>query len=179
MPRIIDNTLWNRLIRTLLVLCIVLRESGLACFRVYFNYLSFIDPASSTGNGIYSSFRNRNFWLEYSTPPTTKYPDYDEYYYNYGSTIKTTTPDPGPKFKDVMSNHSLVQVPIGSTAFLHCKVENLRDFQVSCLVFFSFSRKNCISRLQHQQNLYQTICYCYQITEGVLRGRSAKLSDMY
>ena len=134
--------------------------------KPYFNYLSFIDPASSTGNGIYSSFRNRNFWLEYSTPPTTKYPDYDEYYYNYGSTIKTTTPDPGPKFKDVMSNHSLVQVPIGSTAFLHCKVENLRDFQVSCLVFFSFSRKNCISRFQHQQNLYQTICYCYQITEA-------------
>ena len=106
------------------------------------NCLSFIDPASSTGNGIYSSFRNRNFWLEYSTPPTTKYPDYDEYYYNYGSTIKTTTPDPGPRFKDVMSNHSLVQVPIGSTAFLHCKVENLRDFQVSFKFFFHLLRNS-------------------------------------
>ena len=30
-----------------------------------------------------------------------------------------------------MSNHSLIQAPIGSTAFLHCNVEDLKDFQVS------------------------------------------------
>ena len=80
---------------------------------------------------IYICFLCRNFWLEYSTPPTTKYPDYDEYYYNIGTTAQTTTPDPGPRFKDVMSNHSLIQAPIGSTAFLHCNVEDLKDFQVS------------------------------------------------
>ena len=91
----------------------------------------FTDPINS--KGIYSSFRNRNFWLEYSTPPTTKFPDYDDYYYNYGSTSQTTTPDPGPRFKESMSNHTLIQAPIGSTAFLHCKVEDLRDFQVSLL----------------------------------------------
>ena len=100
----------------------------------------FTDPINS--KGIYSSFRNRNFWLEYSTPPTTKFPDYDDYYYNYGSTSQTTTPDPGPRFKESMANHTLVQAPIGSTAFLHCKVEDLRDFQVSLL---NLESENCIS----------------------------------
>lgn len=92
------------------------------------------DPTSCTGNGIYSSFRNRNFWLEYSTPPTTKFPDYEDYYYDRGgggSSTSPTTPDPGPQFLDSASNHTLVQTPVSSTTFLHCEVEDLRDFQVS------------------------------------------------
>ena len=103
------------------------------------SYMYVLDPTSCTGNGIYSSFRNRNFWLEYSTPPTTKFPDYDDYYYAgasgagvAGSNTGTspTTPDPGPQFLDSATNHTLVQAPISSTTFLHCQVEDLRDYQV-------------------------------------------------
>ena len=93
-------------------------------------FLCFPDPTSGSGNGVYSSFRNRNFWLEYSTPPTTKFPDYEDYYYAGGSSTAPTTPDPGPQFIDVSSNQTVVQTPVGATTFLHCKVEDLRDFQV-------------------------------------------------
>lgn len=100
-----------------------------------FSPSSHADPTSCTGNGIYSSFRNRNFWLEYSTPPTTKFPDYDDYYYNLPGSVTpaaaTTTPEPRPHFVDSSSNHTLVQSPHGSTTFLHCRVHELRDFQVN------------------------------------------------
>ena len=47
-----------------------------------------------------------------------------------GSSTSPTTPDPGPQFVDSASNHTLVQTPVSSTTFLHCEVEDLRDFQV-------------------------------------------------
>ena len=47
-----------------------------------------------------------------------------------GSSTSPTTPDPGPQFLDSASNHTLVQTPVSSTTFLHCEVEDLRDFQV-------------------------------------------------
>jgi hypothetical protein len=99
-----------------------------------------IDPTTCSGNGIYSSFRNRNFWLEYSTPPTTKYPEYDDDDYYLNTAGPPTTPDPRPHFVDSISNHTLVQSPLGSTAFLNCRVDDLKDYQVYYSGFFGSYR---------------------------------------
>ena len=39
--------------------------------------------AAASSNVLYPSYRYnaKNFWLEYSTPPSTQFPDYDEDYY--------------------------------------------------------------------------------------------------
>ena len=87
------------------------------------------DPTTCTGNGIYSSFRQRNFWLEYSTPPTTRYPEYEDYFFQ-SSPGQASTPVPGPHF--LTANHSRIHSPVGSTTFLHCQVDELRDLQVTC-----------------------------------------------
>lgn len=85
-------------------------------------------PPSCSGNMVYSSFKNRNFWYEYSTPPTTQYPDYEDYYY---SSEATTTVDPGPYFVDANKNHSLIRTPLGATTFLPCRVADITNEQVS------------------------------------------------
>ena len=51
----------------------------------------------SSSNVLYPSFRNRNYWLEYSTPSTTTFLDYDAAYDSMDS-WSTTTPRPGPFF---------------------------------------------------------------------------------
>ena len=83
------------------------------------------------GGGLFPSFRynnNRNFWLEYSTPPSTTFPEYDEEYYE----TRTTTADPGPYFVDAAgANNTVVEVPLGATVFLDCVIGALTDeFQV-------------------------------------------------
>ena len=87
----------------------------------------FFLSGQSSGNVLYSGFQNRkNYWLEYSTPPTTLFPDYDEYEM-YGT---STTPKPGPFFIEPFKNHSTKQRPVGSAAFLNCRVGDLLDNQV-------------------------------------------------
>ena len=95
------------------------------------------DPTCCTGNGIYSSFRNnRNFWLEYSTPPTTRYPEYEEDFFDsvQGAASSSTSRPPGPHF--LTANHSRLQSPVGATTFLHCQVDDLKDLQVRCCIKF-------------------------------------------
>ncbi|XP_059093608.1 uncharacterized protein LOC131888706 [Tigriopus californicus] len=81
--------------------------------------------------GVFPSFRynnNRNFWLEYSTPPSTTFPEYDEYY-----ELRSTTPDPRPFFLNGdLTNNSVVEIPLGGTVFLDCQVAQFTsEFEVS------------------------------------------------
>eukprot|EP00095_Tigriopus_kingsejongensis_P011063 maker-scaffold23_size669530-snap-gene-2.11 protein:Tk11063 transcript:maker-scaffold23_size669530-snap-gene-2.11-mRNA-1 annotation:"PREDICTED: obscurin-like" len=81
--------------------------------------------------GLFPSFRynnNRNFWLEYSTPPSTTFPEYEEYF-----EVRSTTPDPGPFFlAGTQRNNSIVEIPLGGTVFLDCKIaQYTSDFEVS------------------------------------------------
>ena len=91
--------------------------------------VSFFVLGQSSGNVVYPGFgkNQRNFWLEYSTPPTTLFPDYDEYEL-YGT---STTPEPGPYFMEPFKNHSTKQRPLGTAAHLNCRVGDLLDHQVS------------------------------------------------
>ena len=101
--------------------------------RNRFHFFPFSEPYRCTARngGVYSSYRNRNFWHEYSTPPTTKYPEYDDYYYL--TSEATPTPDPGPQFVDALQNHTVIYSSLGSTTFLNCRVQELRDYQVSIM----------------------------------------------
>ena len=90
---------------------------------IFFNI--FLSSGGPQGTYVYSSFRNRNFWLEYSTPPTTLFPEYDEY-----NPEPSATPEPGPIFRDASLNHSTIQSPVGSTVFLDCRIADLMDYQV-------------------------------------------------
>ena len=92
----------------------------------------FAFPGGPQGTYVYSSFRNRNFWLEYSTPPTTLFPEYDEY-----NPEPSATPEPGPIFRDAALNHSTLQAPVGSTVFLDCRIADLMDYQVCLFVRLS------------------------------------------
>ena len=94
---------------------------------------AFFVLGQSSGNVVYSGFQNRrNYWLEYSTPPTTLFPDYDEYEL-YGT---STTAEPGPYFLEPFKNHSTKQRPLGNAAHLNCRVGDLLDYQVSCTSLF-------------------------------------------
>merc|ERR1719412_2341084 len=116
--------------------------TGLSCLRMklsifysisirrllIFVLANFAYQGQSSGNVLYSGFQNRrNYWLEYSTPPTTLFPDYDEYDM-YGT---STTPVPGPYFIEPFKNHSTKQRPLGTAAHLNCRVGDLLDHQVS------------------------------------------------
>ena len=80
------------------------------------------DPTCCTGNVKYFSFRkNQNFWMEYSTPSTTPYPEYKE---DSSSTLRP----PGPHF--LTTNHSRLKSPVGATTILDCQVDNLQNLQV-------------------------------------------------
>ena len=94
---------------------------------------AFFVLGQSSGNVVYSGFQNRrNYWLEYSTPPTTLFPDYDEYEL-YGT---STTAEPGPYFLEPFKNHSTKQRPLGNAAYLNCRVGDLLDYQVSWISLF-------------------------------------------
>ena len=84
--------------------------------------------ASSGSNVLFPSFRynNRNYWLEYSTPPTTIFPEYEDGDGFFEDV--STTPKPGPHF--LTANHTVKQIPIGSTVVFDCKVGDLLDHQV-------------------------------------------------
>ena len=110
-------------------------------------HFSCVDPTCCTGNGIYSNFRNnRNFWLEYSTPPTTRYPEYEEDFFDdySASSVQpaSSTSPPGPHF--LTANHSRLQSPVGATTFLHCQVDDLKDLQVRCIILPRFLASICI-----------------------------------
>ena len=87
--------------------------------------------ASASGaNVLYPSFRfnNRNYWLEYSTPPTTVFPEYD-----YEAEMRAkTTPKPGPHFINLnRNNNTVTRVPVGATEGFDCKIADLMGHQVS------------------------------------------------
>ena len=89
----------------------------------------------SSGNVLYSGFQNRrNYWLEYSTPPTTLFPDYEEYDV-YGT---STTPVPGPYFIEPFKNHSIKERPLGTAAHLNCRVGDLLENQVMYSGFIAY-----------------------------------------
>ena len=97
------------------------------CFVIKMVIFTFYVLGQSSGNVLYSGFQNRkNYWLEYSTPPTTFFPDYDEYEFYATS----TTPKPGPYFIEPFKNHSTKQRPLGTAAHLNCRVGDLLDYQV-------------------------------------------------
>ena len=98
-------------------------------------YASFFILGQSSGNVLYSGFQNRrNYWLEYSTPPTTLFPDYDEYDM-YGT---STTPVPGPYFIEPFKNHSIKERPLGTAAHLNCRVGDLLENQVMYSGFIAY-----------------------------------------
>ena len=108
--------------------CILFHE------KVKYMCISFISGQSS-GNVLYSGFQNRrNYWLEYSTPPTTLFPDYDEYDM-YGT---STTPVPGPYFIEPFKNHSIKEQPLGTAAHLNCRVGDLLENQVMYSGFIAY-----------------------------------------
>ena len=95
----------------------------------------FFISGQSSGNVLYSGFQNRrNYWLEYSTPPTTLFPDYDEYDV-YGT---STTPVPGPYFIEPFKNHSIKERPLGTAAHLNCRVGDLLENQVMHSGFIAY-----------------------------------------
>ena len=113
--------------------------------------------------GLFPSFRynnNRNFWLEYSTPPSTTFPDYDEEYYE----LKTTTPDPGPAFVDASRrNGSTVEVPLGATVFLDCIIQGLtQDFEVSNPVIQLGLIQDALEVLRHYKTVFNKCCSAFE-----------------
>ena len=82
---------------------------------------------------LYPSFRNRNYWLEYSTPSTTTYSDDYDYpgQEDVSHIPSTTTPKPGPFFMEPHKNHTTKQSTVGYATFLSCHVGDLMDYQVS------------------------------------------------
>jgi hypothetical protein len=125
----------------------------------------FAFPGGPQGTYVYSSFRNRNFWLEYSTPPTTLFPEYDEY-----NPEPSATPEPGPIFRDAALNHSTLQAPVGSTVFLDCRIADLMDYQVCLFVcssffvcFFSFFLSSFLS-------FFLLLCLTYPL--NLLKGQN-------
>ncbi|CAG2057960.1 unnamed protein product [Timema podura] len=66
-----------------------------------------------------------NFWLEFSSPFTESYDELTEL-------EVTTTPEPLPFFEDA-ANSTNVTTQLGSSVFLHCRVNDLRDKTLSCL----------------------------------------------
>lgn len=121
------------------------RRAYKKCLLIFHVYC--VDPTYCTGNGIYSNFRNnRNFWLEYSTPPTTRYPEYEEDFFDdySASSVQpaSSTSPPGPHF--LTANHSRLQSPVGATTFLHCQVDDLKDLQVRCIILPRFLASICI-----------------------------------
>lgn len=90
-----------------------------------------LHPNPNNDGGVFPSFRynnNRNFWLEYSTPPSTTFPEYEEYY-----EMRPTTPDPRPYFLNGdLKNNSVVEIPLGGTVFLDCEVAQFTsEFEVN------------------------------------------------
>ena len=109
--------------------CILFHE------KVKYMYASFFILGQSSGNVLYSGFQNRrNYWLEYSTPPTTLFPDYEEYDM-YGT---STTPVPGPYFIEPFKNHSIKERPLGTAAHLNCRVGDLLENQVMYTGFIAY-----------------------------------------
>jgi len=89
--------------------------------RLYF-FLCF--PALKTHSGDPFDTLPKNFWYEFSSPFTESYDDLTE-------PEPKTTPDPLPFFED-HANSTNVTTQLGSSVYLHCKVNDLRDRTVSC-----------------------------------------------
>lgn len=80
----------------------------------------------------YPSYRQnqRNFWLEYSTPPSTTFAEYPDEW------LTSTTPSPRPLFLEGQRrNHSVVRMPVGSTVFLDCRIKQLMDSEVRLHIY--------------------------------------------
>ncbi len=99
------------------------------------------------------SYNRRNFWLEYSTPPSTTefYLDDDEVFtislcfnsnylillispqFSGPSTAPAPPSPPSPSFElsSPSLNGSLTRVPLGATATLGCRVKDLGGHQVN------------------------------------------------
>ncbi len=94
-------------------------------FKVHIIFFS-VDTLPSD-HIFYPSYRQnqRNFWLEYSTPPSTTFAEYPEEW------LTSTTPSPRPLFVEGQRrNHSVVRMPVGSTVFLDCRIKQLMDSEV-------------------------------------------------
>jgi len=87
----------------------------------YFLYF----PALKTHSGDPFDNLPKNFWYEFSSPFTESYDDLTE-------PEPKTTPDPLPFFED-HANSTNVTTQLGSSVYLHCKVNDLRDRTVSSL----------------------------------------------
>ena len=107
------------------------------------------------GNVLFPSYRynQRNFWLEYSTPPTTVFPEEDEYGWDQEEDdyLVSTTPEPSPYFVNgALRNHTVRRVPVGHVVLLDCPVRDLMDYQVSKRGGIIMGRKH--ANQSHAQN---------------------------
>jgi hypothetical protein len=95
-------------------------------------------PALKTHSGDPFDTLPKNFWYEFSSPFTESYDDLTE-------PEPKTTPDPLPFFED-HANSTNVTTQLGSSVYLHCKVNDLRDKTVS--LFLSWD------------NDFKCVCLC-------------------
>ena len=90
----------------------------------------------SSSNVLYPSFRNRNYWLEYSTPSTTTFLDYDAAYDSMDS-WSTTTPRPGPFFLQPHQVCSPSNFVFFRHLSIHLRAEIAFQAEISGLEFWS------------------------------------------